>query len=150
MVEQLKNTGELKQTRTDKFKHRWVEIQVYTALYDLLNTFGDVYKALDYIKLLQPITKFNYEVVEKILLRVIKDSRMKPSKDEIVICAYEAGYSIRALCRKMKVNTSSYYHRLSKQQEYGYYISTYITDMAKVELTKFLKALSQIKKVGFE
>ena len=136
--------------RNDDYEKRWVEIQTYYILQDLLSLYQDIKLVLDFVKTLAPIGGFDYEIISTILQRMLVDVRIRPIKQEVVITSYYIGYKVRPLVRKLNIGHSQYYNILEKEKNQPMYITFFVGDFARNECIKFIDTINKFKGVGFE
>lgn len=102
----------------NEYKERLYEIKFY----EFINRFCRYSKApgrvYDFLELLSDMVGADYLMVRSAAKRCILNERhIRPTKGEEIVLYSKLDYGVRKLCRKMNMNTGSYYYTMKKYEE---------------------------------
>jgi hypothetical protein len=133
---------------TDKEQKRWIEIQFYLSIQNILDAFDRNVVVYDIIELFCDLFEIDKTKVKPLVQDIIlSSSSIKPGTVEACILCAKQKYTVRQVLRMFHIGQQTYYDSINAPYAMTYTYDLITDDETVAELDKFLKCLDKFKKL---
>jgi hypothetical protein len=133
---------------TDKEQKRWIEIQFYLSIQNILNAFNRNVVVYDIIELFCDLFEINKTKVKPLVQDIILgSSSIKPGVVEACVLSAKQKLTVRQVLRMFHIGQQTYYDSINAPYALTYTYNLITDDETVEELNKFLKCLDKFKKL---
>lgn len=129
-------------------EQRWIEIQFYYLLKDLLAMTQDIFKTLDWIDALAISNAYNPTYVKQYAMEFLQTPWVQPSKEEVVVLGHNNGMPIATIKRWTGLHNKTFYNILKRsEEEPPLFIPRYKAEQVN-EIRNFLTFFEKLRRLG--
>ena len=133
---------------TESEQKRWIEIQFYLSIQNILDAFNRNVVIYDIIELFCDLFEIDKTKVKPLVQDIILgSSSIKPGVVEACVLSSKKKLTVRQVLRTFHVGQQTYYDSINAPYAMTYTYDLITDDETVAELDKFLKCLDKFKKL---
>ena len=127
------------------YEERLYEIKFYHFINNFFRTCNSPTRVYDFMELTADVTGVPYLYLRSATQRcILNEHAIRPGDHELIILYAKMNYGVRPTCRKLGVNSGSYYYTLQKYDQGLINVSPRFTQEERNAIMKSMKQLTQL------
>ena len=129
----------------NKYEERLYEIKFYDFVNKFFKNVDNPKRIYDFLELMSDMLGIDYLMLRSATKRCIMDEyHIRPMKDEVVVLYDFLDRGVRPTCRKLGINTGSYYYSIKKYEAGSVNINPRFTDKERTAIITMMKQLHKL------
>lgn len=132
----------------NQYEERLYEIKFFDLVNKFVRNSNANHKVYDFMELLSEMTGSDYLMLRSATKRcIMNEFLIRPSKHEVVVLYSKLDYGVRPLCRKMGMNTGSYYYIMKQYEAGDVNITPRFPEKERAAILKMILQLTNLLKI---
>lgn len=127
---------------------RWIEIQFYQMCIDLFKIRNNIMDVMYFIDFIGEYTGENSDKYKILANEVINSSRIKPTREELIILSHHFKVPIKKLKEKIKVHNKTIYRIINEDKTNPRYFYPRLSNEQLKICSEFIEAVNKFKNIG--
>jgi len=127
------------------YQQRLYEIKYYYFVNRFCKNTDQPHRIYDFLELLSDMVGADYLMLRSAAKKcILNEYCIRPMKDEVIVLSDMLELGVRPTCRKLGINTGSYYYALKKYDDGNINISTRFTEPERKAIIRMMQQLHKL------